>query len=260
MFWDWLGALVVRAPLLGWIGAGLAVALAVLLLVWVLRELAGLARLRRLDRIQAAARVAVEQGDLRRAQAVVAELAALYAGRAEVRASLDGVQAMQTADGGALLAQADRAVIGPLDAQALAAVEQAARTVAATTALVPLPLADIGTALVANLRMIGQVARIYGGRGGTLGSWRLTRAVMAHLVATGALAVGEDLIGAAGGGVIARLSRRFGEGVVNGALTVRVGLTAMDLCRPLPWADGARPGMTAVLGRAIRGLFQREDE
>jgi len=32
----------------------------------------------------------------------------------------------------------------------------------------------------------------------------------------------------AGGHVLARVSRRFGEGIVSGALTARVGIAAMD--------------------------------
>ena len=72
---------------------------------------------------------------------------------------------------------------------------------------------------------IRRIAEIYGGRSGTLGSWRLVRAVMTHLVATGAVAVGDDLIGSIGGGhLLSKLSRRFGEGLVNGALTARVGV------------------------------------
>jgi hypothetical protein len=50
------------------------------------------------------------------------------------------------------------------------------------------------------------------------------------------VAVGDDLIGSvAGGSVLSRVSRRFGEGVVNGALTARVGVAAMEVCRPLPF-------------------------
>ena len=41
------------------------------------------------------------------------------------------------------------------------------------------------------VRLLPAVAEIYGGRSGTLGSWRLTRAVLTHLVATGAVAVGD---------------------------------------------------------------------
>src|SRR5690606_14671773 len=75
----------------------------------------------------------------------------------------------------------------------------AARQVATVTALVPLALADVMVALSANIRMIRRIAEIYGGRAGTLGSLRLTRAVLTHLVATGAIAVGDDVISSVAG-------------------------------------------------------------
>ena len=97
-------------------------------------------------------------------------------------------------------------------------------------------------ALSQNVRMVRRIAEIYGAHAGFFGSWRLLRTVATHLLATGVVAVGDDLIGSvAGGHVLARLSRRFGEGVVNGALTARVGIAAMDVCRPLPFAALPRP-------------------
>jgi putative membrane protein len=146
--------------------------------------------------------------------------------------------------------------MAPLDAEATREVEAAARQVATVTALVPLAFADVIAALTSNLRMIRRIAEIYGGRAGTLGAWRLTRAVLTHLVATGAVAVGDDLIGSvAGGSVLSRVSRRFGEGVVNGALTARVGVAAMEVCRPLPFGAGRRPSVTGIVRRALTGLF-----
>jgi putative membrane protein len=133
--------------------------------------------------------------------------------------------------------------------------------VASVTALVPLALADVVTALAANLRMIRRIADLYGGRSGVLGSWRLTRAVMAHLVATGVVAVGDDLVhSVAGGTVLSKLSRRFGEGVVNGALTARVGVAALDVCRPLPFRALARPRVSNLVARGLQGLFGNRKE
>jgi putative membrane protein len=84
--------------------------------------------------------------------------------------------------------------------------------------------------------------------------------VLTHLAATGAVAVGDDLIqSVAGGGVLARVSRRFGEGVVNGALTARVGLAAMEVCRPLPFIRARPPRISELVGRALTGLFQPKD-
>ncbi|VAV93407.1 GTP-binding protein, partial [hydrothermal vent metagenome] len=65
-----------------------------------------------------------------------------------------------------------------------------------------------------------------------------------------------DLISSvAGGSVLSKLSRRFGEGVVNGALTARVGVAAMEVCRPLPFERARRPSVTGVVKRALTGLF-----
>ena len=109
--------------------------------------------------------------------------------------------------------------------------------------------------------MIRRIAEIYGGRSGTLGSWRLLRAVMTHLVATGAVAMGDDMLGSVlGGNLLARLSRRFGEGVVNGALTARVGLAAMEVCRPMPFSDGRRPRVTSIIQTALTGLFAKAEK
>jgi len=107
-----------------------------------------------------------------------------------------------------------------------------------------------------SLRMIRRIAEIYGGRSGVFGSWRLTRTVFTHLVATGAVAVGDDLISSiAGGGVLSKVSRRFGEGVINGALTARVGVAAMEVCRPLPFHAAEKPTVTGICRRALTGLF-----
>jgi putative membrane protein len=164
-------------------------------------------------------------------------------------------------DAETILGAVEDQLLAPLDAMALREVEAAARQVATVTALVPLAFADVIAALTANLRMIGRIAQVYGGRSGTLGSWRLTRAVIAHLVATGAVAVGDDLLGSVGGGhLLGKLSRRFGEGLVNGALTARVGVAAMEVCRPLPFSEGRRPRVSSLVGRALTGLFDRTKE
>lgn len=148
-------------------------------------------------------------------------------------------------------------MIAPLDLAAEREVAAAARQVATVTALVPLALADVVAALTANLRMIRRIAEIYGGRGGVLGSWRLTRAVMTHLVATGAVAVGDDMLEPIlGGSILGKLSRRFGEGLVNGALTARVGVAAMEVCRPIAYDAENRPRARRLVKQALGGLFQ----
>ncbi len=258
--WDFVTGLIARAPVLGYVVTGLIAAFLLVLIVIALKELAAFSRLSRIDRLHRQAEEALGEEDLAKARTVVRDLTALYKGREDTRwgrEKLSDLQADQF-DASALLGLAEVEVLAPLDTAATREIEAAARQVATVTAVVPLALADVVAALTANLRMIRRIAEIYGGRSGTLGSWRLARAVMTHLVATGAVAVGDDLIGSvAGGGVLSKISRRFGEGVVNGALTARVGVAAMEVCRPLPFTRGKRPSVTGLVKRALTGLFGR---
>ena len=73
---------------------------------------------------------------------------------------------------------------------------------------------------------------------------RLFRNVITQLAVTGAVAAGDSLFQQVGGhGVAAKLSARLGEGVINGLMTARIGISAMDLCRPMPFSALKRPGI-----------------
>lgn len=258
--YDFVTGLMARNLVLGWIAMVLVWAAVAAGLVLALREAAAFARLRRLDHLRHAAEAARAAADLAGARRVTHALTRLYATRADLAWGLArfAEREAEVLDADALLALAEREMLAGLDAEAQRVVEGAARQVALVTALVPLALADVVTALVANLAMIRRIAEIYGGRSGSFGSFRLLRRVFASLVAAGAMALTDDLVGSvAGGGVLSKLSRRFGEGVVNGALTARVGVAAMELCRPLPFAALEKPGVSGLVGRALKGLVAR---
>ncbi len=260
--YDFVTALISRNMWLGTVALALLVAFLLVVTLLGLREMLALVRLRRVDRLQANVTRAILHQDLGEARAVMGQLTRFYRGRAEMKWPLERIKEREgdAFDADTLLALAENELMAPLDQAALREVEAAARQVATVTAIVPVALADVVAALTGNIRMIRRVAEIYGGRAGTLGSWRLLRAVMTHLVATGAVAVGDDLLGSlAGGGILSKLSRRFGEGVVNGALTARVGVAAIDVCRPLPFASQKRPQVTGIVKRALTGLFGSKD-
>lgn len=249
--WQFITGLLASNRALGVLGLFLLSLALLALLLLALREAMGFARLARLDGLRAAISAS---HDLPAAQRSTSRVVALYQGRNDLAWSLARLAERSTdvMDADALIGLTEREVMAPLDRAAEREIEAAVRQVATVTALVPLALADVATALFANLRMIRRIAEIYGGRSGTLGSWRLLRRVFSHLLATGGLALADDLIGSfAGGGLLSKLSRRFGEGVVNGALTARVGLTAMELCRPMPFALQPRPGVTRILRQAL---------
>lgn len=252
--WDFTMALLARLPALGWLAAVLLAVLVAALIAAAISEVRGYHRLRRLDWLRDRAVAVLAVPDLAAARALADDLAALYASPG----AREWAAAQEDLDADAVLDAAETRFLIARDARAVAEIERAARQVALVTALVPVALADVAVALLTNLRMIRAIAEIYGGRAGYFGNWRLARSVVMHLLATGVVAVGDDMIGSlAGGGMVSKVSRRFGEGVVNGALTARVGISAMELCRPLPFRMGRRPSVRGLLGRALKGAFDR---
>ncbi|MDJ1015716.1 MAG: TIGR01620 family protein [Paracoccaceae bacterium] len=261
--WDFVAGLAERNQWLGYVSLALVSLFVLVCVALIAREAAALARLQKIERFHDEAANAAAESDLKSARALVTRMERLYAGREDARWGLArlGERKSDVFDPDGLFELAEDTLLAPLDDRATREVEAAARQVAMITALVPLALADVAAALTANLRMIRRIAEIYGGRSGTVGTWRLTRAVLTHLVATGAVAVGDDLLSSIGGGhLLSRISRRFGEGLVNGALTARVGVAAMEVCRPLPFSDGKRPRVTRLVQRALTGLFDRSQD
>lgn len=259
--WNYALGLIAAYPILGYAVTALIAAFLLVCAAIVVKELSAFRRLARIDALHRAADAALAEDDLEKARSLTDDLVSLYKGREDTRWGRDrfNVRRDEIFDAPALIHHAENEILAPLDAQARREVEAAARQVAAVTAMVPLALADVAAALTSNLRMIRRIAEIYGGRSGTLGSWRLTRAVFSHLVATGAVAVGDDMLEPIfGAGILGKLSRRFGEGMVNGALTARVGVAAMEVCRPLPFTAKKRPSVRSIIRSALGGLFTQD--
>ncbi|MBV9457447.1 MAG: TIGR01620 family protein, partial [Bradyrhizobium sp.] len=161
-------------------------------------------------------------------------------------------------DGADMIKLAERELMTPLDVEARRLVSSAAQRVSIVTAISPRAAVDMIFVFVAALRLIRQLARLYGGRPGALGMIRLLRHVIAHLAITGGMAASDSLVQQMlGHGIAAKLSERLGEGMLNGLLTARLGLAAIDVTRPLPFTALPRPALTDL---AKDLLTKREED
>jgi putative membrane protein len=271
VFWSSLGGLVLlatglattalieelyaRATWLGTFGAALAVLAALSLVVICIREIAGLFRLASIEKLRARADLALAADDRDSARAIVRELAAKLSANPQLARSRGELQTHLTEiiDGRDLLHIAERGLMAPLDEEASRLVARTATRVSLVTAVSPRAAVDLAFVLFAALGMIRRLASLYGGRPGFLGMIRLVRHIIAHLTVTGTLAAGDSLIQQMlGHGVAAKLSARLGEGVLNGLLTARLGLAAIEVARPLPFAALPKPALSDIAGDLLR--------
>ena len=245
-----------RNDWLGWLAIALTALAIVAIAVLAAREIAGLLRLRRVNHIHAGASDAAFADDRDAALAVTKEIVALYRRRPETargRAALARHRG-EIIDGRDLVGLAEKELLLPMDEAARRMVLSSAKRVALVTAISPRALVDVLFVGSEILRLIRRLATLYGGRPGAIGFFRLARETISHLAVTGGIAAGDSLVQQIlGHGVAARLSARLGEGVVNGMLTARVGIAAIEVCRPLPFINGAPPRLSDVMA-ALRPL------
>jgi putative membrane protein len=248
-----------RSESLGYIGVALAAAATLALAVIIGREVFGLARLATIEKLHQRATEVLASDDRAASHAVVSDLTKLAHQNpqlARARAALQRHE-REIIDGADMIRLAERELMSPLDAEARRLVSQAAQRVSLVTAISPRAMVDMLFVFVAALRLIRQLARLYGGRPGTLGMIALLRHVIAHLAITGGVAASDSLIQQMlGHGVAAKLSQRLGEGVMNGLLTARLGLAAIEVTRPMPFAALPRPALADL----AKDLLRKRDD
>jgi len=151
---------------------------------------------------------------------------------------------------------AERLLVDPLDAEAHRIIARSARRVTVLTTLMPAAALDMVFVASQNLRMIRELAVLYGGRPSYLATLTLARMVVSHLAVTGGLDMSDSLMQhVVGRGLVGRLSTRFGEGAVNGILTSRIGLATVEVCRPVLQKVSAKE----KLGSLVRELVTLND-
>lgn len=262
LFLVWLGLAVTdlvqssftRSAALGTFTLAVAGIALVAVLAIVIREAWGLLRLSRIEHLQADAARALNFSDNAAAARAADGVVTLHRGRHDARWGLESIRQHKDdiLDPADRLRMVDRYLLAPRDADAHRLIARTARRVTLVTTLAPTAVLDILFVAYQNVRMLRQLAALYGGRPSALATLRLARMVAGHLAVTGGLALSDNLMQhLVGKGLLGRLSARFGEGTVNGIMTARIGLAARDVCRPIPQPKQARETLSSMLKELV---------
>lgn len=252
-----------RNDWVGWM-AMVLLALAVLALFMIaLKELYGLSRLRRIEQLHKQALTALDDNDQSQAKNIVRVLRNLFSNRKELAWGLARLNDHEAdiLDARERFTLAERELLVPLDAEAKRIIASSARRVSVVTVVSPAALVDVLFVAVENLGMLRRLAALYGGRPGMIGIIRLARMVVTHLAFTGGIALTSDFIQQLiGQKLTAKLSARLGEGIFNGALSARIGMAAIEICRPLPFIEARRPRFRDFFGELLRSPKKPDGE
>lgn len=229
-----------RDDWIGWISAGLLALCGLAAAMLVLREVIGLLRLAKSERLRQHAVAALATRDVKSERAATQALIATFGARPELSWQVARLREHvgDVHDPGALLRLAEREILAPLDLEARRIVAMSVKRVAMVTAISPTAIITVATLAYESLRMLRRLGGVYGGRPGFVGTMRLASSALSSIVAAGVVDFTTDFVGQfVGQDLMRRLSTRLGEGVFNGALTARIGASAIDIVRPLPFLE-----------------------
>ncbi|WP_413665162.1 TIGR01620 family protein [Microbulbifer sp. CNSA002] len=165
-------------------------------------------------------------------------------------------------DSSELLEHLEVTFLNALDQEALRRVVRHSTSTGALVGLSPFASIDILVALRQSLRMIDDVAQIYGVQPSLVVRWRLFKRVLSLVAYTGAseYAISEMWPELVGDSMLSTVSVRLGQGVGASLFVARIGLATMQSCRPIPFTEKQRPRLRSVMARIGGGLKERMPE
>jgi putative membrane protein len=164
------------------------------------------------------------------------------------------------ADDHEILAHIEGGFLAPLDQEALRRINSYSTQTALAVALSPWVSLDMALSLLRNGQMLSRIGELYGLRPSMLGRWRLIKMVVAHLVSAGASEWAMDqAIDTLGLGAAQMAGLRATQGIGAGLYTAKIGLAAMDVCRPMGFSAEQKPVFKHLwehLVVQVRGRFK----
>lgn len=156
-------------------------------------------------------------------------------------------------------------VLAPLDKQAKKLISKSATENAIIVAVSPLAIVDMLMVAWRNIALVNKITQTYGMELGYFSRLKLFKMVLTNMVFAGATEIATD-VGAEffSQNLTAKLSLRAAQGIGVGLLTARLGIKAMEFCRPVAFQKNERPRISAIrqelLGAVKARVFSKATE
>jgi len=240
---------------IGVLASGVAAAGAGGVSYWLIAELVGLLRLRSTERLRRLipSSLSVElKREIEAAAVTLARDPLLGEAVADYRAVLEPHHT-----GSDAVELFVRYVLAPADRLAQDAIRRAAVQAFAINAISPTVLMDTLFFAARAMRLIREIARIYGQRPGLAGTVHL----LLRLAGGAGLVGAVDLLGGVlaqqfGGAVLERVSASAAESAYAAQKIARLGIIAMALCRPVDFRSGEAPSLAGLISGLVRSGAQ----
>ncbi len=250
------GAMMQTAPLLGMLYLLLIFALVAILGYSAFSEYLGYRKLKRIERMQERGRALLRHPS-KEVYSYARTLIRFYqkSPRLSKRAETLEQELEQLLEA-EVLGRVEERLLAPLDAEAKKSVVKYANQTAISTAISPVALIDAFLILSRSYAMINEIAQIYGYRPNFVGEIALIKRVFVNLAFASITDIlahhSHDILGST---LLSKLSLYSAQGLANGILTARVGLSTIQACRPLPSKEQGEGFLRALTKRIIEKLF-----
>ena len=146
-------------------------------------------------------------------------------------------------------------VLSPLDKQAQKLIAKHARDNAVIVALSPVAIADVLMVAWRNFALINKITRIYGMELGYFSRLHLFKMVIKNMVFAGTT---ELVAGMLSHNVLRKLFGQAIQGLGVGILTARLGIKAMEFCRPITFKNEEKPNLKVMSKEIYLSLVNSE--
>lgn len=198
--------------------------------------------------------------DMGNAQALIDDVKTFYHGKPQavyLQRALDSLP--DYSNDREVVAHIDNVFLQPLDEEALRRISNHSLQSGLAVALSPWASLDMLLALWRSLKMIDSIAEVYGTRPSLLNRYRLLKSVIHQLafVAVSDFMIDNLIEESARASLIGATGTRLGQGLGAGVYSVKIGIAAMSVSRPIEFTEYNSPKIKGVISSMIRRLKER---